>query len=236
MVREGAGETTLAVALGHIPGTALPGQKGNVGVAGHRDKLFRGLKDIQKDDVVEFQTDAGTYSYRVEGMQIVTPRDVGVLKPGPDSELTLVTCYPFYYVGPAPKRYIVKAREVVDEPSSPVLSRAAVPARKEPIVTAQVVRPKPISHKINPARTLFAVSTNHTQQLAPGVSIGLMQTDVVDHRLRGWVWLAGQHRTIWLYDRTPVRIYGALDGRTRVLVITGITRSSISGYLAPATT
>src|SRR6202041_1007025 len=79
VVREGAGEDTLDVALGHIPGTALPGQAGNVGVAGHRDTLFRGLRKIEKNDVIEFQTPAGSYSYKVESTQIVKPKDVSVL-------------------------------------------------------------------------------------------------------------------------------------------------------------
>ena len=112
MVREGAGERTLALALGHIPGTALPGQNGNVGVAGHRDTLFRSLHSIEKNDRIEFQTLAGNYDYQVESVQVVKPEDVAVLAPGPYPELTLVTCYPFYYVGAAPDRFIVKARQV----------------------------------------------------------------------------------------------------------------------------
>ena len=112
MVREGASEKTLSLALGHIPSTALPGQKGNVGVAGHRDRLFRGLKDIRGDDLIEFETLYGNYTYQVESTEIVKPNDVGVLKASNYSELTLVTCYPFYYVGSAPDRFIVKARQV----------------------------------------------------------------------------------------------------------------------------
>ena len=112
MVREGAGERTLTFALGHIPGTALPGQNGNVGVAGHRDTLFRSLHSIEKNDRIEFQTLNGNYDYQVESIQVVKPQDVAVLAPGPYPELTLVTCYPFYYVGAAPDRFIVKARQV----------------------------------------------------------------------------------------------------------------------------
>ena len=236
MVREGAGETTLAIALGHIPGTAIPGQNGNVGVAGHRDKLFRGLKDIKSNDLVKFETLSGTYTYRVETTNIVTPRDVGVLKPGQNPELTLVTCYPFYYVGSAPQRFIVKARQVIDAPETVSAFHEvskSIPPKKAapPKVIAQVLPRKPSA-----PRTIFSVSTNHTQQLAPGVLIGLRETDVRSHRLTGWVWLSGEHRTIWIHDRTPLRIYGALDRRTRVLVITGINRGSIVGYLAPSTT
>jgi len=129
MVREGAGEKTLSLALGHIPSTALPGQKGNVGVAGHRDRLFRGLKDIRGDDVIEFETLYGRYTYQVESTEIVKPNDVEVLKAGDHSELTLVTCYPFYYVGSAPDRFIVKARQVsASHPGQPFPQAQANPS------------------------------------------------------------------------------------------------------------
>jgi sortase A len=112
MVRENDGEGTLSLGLGHIPGTALPGQSGNVGVAGHRDTLFRGLKSIRKNDLIEFQTLDSSYTYRVEDTLVVKPENLGALEPGSYAELTLVTCYPFGYVGPAPDRFIVKARQV----------------------------------------------------------------------------------------------------------------------------
>ena len=227
MVREGAGETTLAIALGHIPGTALPGQNGNIGVAGHRDKLFRGLRDIQNNDLVQFETLSGTYSYRVQKTNIVTPRDVGVLNPDGTRELTLVTCYPFSYVGSAPQRFIVSARQIANVP-------VEVNGTKKPLKSLPVTRVA--SHtkgpQLPPGRLLFSVSTNHSKQLAPGVSIGVTGTHAADRRLTGWVWLSGLRRTIWLHDATPVKIRGALDGKTRVLVITSITRNSIGGYLA----
>jgi sortase A len=112
IVREGDGAGTLSLSLGHIPGTALPGQFGNVGVAGHRDTLFRGLRSIGKDDRIRFQTLHGSYDYQVEDIAIVRPEEVGVLAPGRYRELTLVTCYPFSYVGAAPERFVVKARQV----------------------------------------------------------------------------------------------------------------------------
>lgn len=134
VVREGDNTRTLSVALGHIPGTALPGEKGNVGVAGHRDTLFRRLKDIAKNDLIRFQTVEGTYSYQVDSTSIVKPENVGVLDPGKSPEITLVTCYPFNYVGSAPKRFIVKARQVQDAAadvrrSSPVQAGRRPPAR-----------------------------------------------------------------------------------------------------------
>jgi sortase A len=112
MVREGADERTLSRAVGHIPGTALPGKMGNVGLAGHRDTFFRALRDIREDDAIEFETTHGAYRYVVKSTKIVGPRDVSVLAASGGENLTLVTCYPFYYVGSAPKRFIVRAAQV----------------------------------------------------------------------------------------------------------------------------
>lgn len=112
IVLEGVGYRTLRRGVGHIPATALPDQAGNIGLAGHRDSFFRGLKDIRKDDIVDLTTPDGTYSYRVEWTKIVLPKDVDVLDGSGGPELTLVTCYPFYYVGSAPKRFIVRAVRV----------------------------------------------------------------------------------------------------------------------------
>lgn len=109
MVREGADSGILRQAVGHIPGTALPGRKGNVGLAGHRDTFFRPLRNIQPGDAIELQTGERTYQYIVESTRIVKPQDVRVLDSSNRETLTLVTCYPFYYVGSAPKRFIVQA-------------------------------------------------------------------------------------------------------------------------------
>jgi sortase A len=113
VVVEGIGRTTLRRVVGHIPGTALPGQPGNVGLAGHRDTLFRPLKDLRIRDEIDFSTLRGNFKYEVESLKVVEPDDVGVLAPSGENVLTMVTCYPFSYVGPAPKRWIVRARQVV---------------------------------------------------------------------------------------------------------------------------
>ena len=113
VVVEGVDKTTLRRAVGHIPGTALPGQAGNVGLAGHRDTFFRPLKDVKIKDEVDFSTLRGNFKYEVVSLTVVEPRDVGVLAPSGENVLTMVTCYPFYFVGPAPKRWIVKARQLV---------------------------------------------------------------------------------------------------------------------------
>jgi len=119
MVREGANESTLRLAVGHVPGTALPGTIGNVGLAGHRDTFFRPLAKVRKNDAIDLETEQGTFRYLVTSTQIVSPRDVEVLKASGGKTLTLVTCYPFYYVGSAPKRFIVHAVEVTSNQPPP---------------------------------------------------------------------------------------------------------------------
>jgi sortase A len=113
IVMEGTGRTILRRAVGHIPGTALPGQPGNIGISGHRDTFFRPLRNIHRDDLITLTTLEGEYRYRVVSAKVVGPNDVAVLDSGGNEILTLVTCYPFYYVGPAPNRFIVRAERVV---------------------------------------------------------------------------------------------------------------------------
>ena len=113
IVAEGTNESTLRRAGGHIPGTSFPGQRGNVGIAGHRDTLFRPLRNIRQNDVITVTTLAGEYRYRVTSTEIVSPNDVTVLQSDGHEILTLVTCYPFYFVGPAPDRFIVRAQRVM---------------------------------------------------------------------------------------------------------------------------
>jgi sortase A len=112
MMLEGASDSTLEVAAGHIPETALPGRFGNMGVAAHRDTFFRPLKDIQVGDVIQLTTYDGVFDYQVEWTRIVKPTAVEVLDPSDTPSLTLVTCYPFYYVGSAADRFIVRARQL----------------------------------------------------------------------------------------------------------------------------
>jgi sortase A len=109
IVLEGVDAATLRRGAGHIPETAISGDRGNVGIAAHRDSFFRALKDVRKNDIVRLETLEGTYRYRVDWTRIVTPEETAVLNATADPELTLVTCYPFYYVGSAPNRFIVRA-------------------------------------------------------------------------------------------------------------------------------
>jgi sortase A len=114
-VLEGTDEFVLNRAVGHIAETALPGQEGNSGIAGHRDGFFRALKDIVVGDLIELDTLKGKEAYRIERTWIVQPEDVSVLDPTPAPSLTLVTCYPFYFIGSAPQRFIVRAVRVRTE-------------------------------------------------------------------------------------------------------------------------
>ena len=112
IILEGTDARTLRRAVGHIPGTPLPGQQGNVVITGHRDTFFRPLLNIRKDDEIRLTTLSGSYRYLVDSIKVVEPEDTEVLDNSEDAILTLVTCYPFYFVGPAPKRFIVRARRI----------------------------------------------------------------------------------------------------------------------------
>jgi len=114
MIIEGVSQRTLALAVGHVPGTAAPGQAGNVGLAGHRDTFFRDLRNIHQEDAIILRTLDTAYEYRVRSFEVVNATDTEVLRQSTTSELTLVTCYPFSYVGPAPERFVVHARRTRD--------------------------------------------------------------------------------------------------------------------------
>jgi len=108
-VLEGAGARELKLGPGHIPGTPLPGEGGNFAVAGHRDTFFRPLRLIRPDDAIQVRIAGREFLYRVISMRIVSPHELEVLRPTGRESLTLVTCYPFDFMGPAPKRLIVRA-------------------------------------------------------------------------------------------------------------------------------
>lgn len=112
IVEEGVDHGTLRRAAGHVPGTALPGEPGNVAVAAHRDTLFRPLKDIRPGDEVRFVTPDGAFDYEVVKTEVVTPSRRDVLDPGSGGEATLITCYPFGFVGSAPQRFVVRAARI----------------------------------------------------------------------------------------------------------------------------
>jgi sortase A len=112
IVVQGDSDGILRRAVGHIPETALPGQSGNVALAGHRDSFFRPLRNIRSGDAIRFKTRNAEFQYRVESTSVVAPSDVSVLQASSGRTLTLITCFPFYYIGAAPNRFVVRARQV----------------------------------------------------------------------------------------------------------------------------
>jgi sortase A len=108
-VLEGSDDQTLSLGAGHIEGTAFPGDPGNVGIAGHRDTTFRAVRRLKRGDPLVLTTGDRVYEYRISSTFIVNPKDVYVLDPTEHQALTLVTCYPFEFIGHAPQRYIVRA-------------------------------------------------------------------------------------------------------------------------------
>jgi sortase A len=112
LIGEGTGSKTLGYAVGHIRGTAYPGQAGNVCIAGHRDTYFRKLSRVRADDRVRIRTVDGTFLYRIRSVDVMRPDRTDVLHPTSQPELTLITCYPFDAIGPAPRRFVVRAVEV----------------------------------------------------------------------------------------------------------------------------
>lgn len=124
MVLHGSDARTLRRGPGHLEQTALPGPSGNVAIAGHRDSFFRPLRHIRVGDDVYLETGEGRYHYRVSSTAIVRPTDVSVLAPTEQATLTLITCYPFTVVGPAPDRFVVRAELVTPASATPHLSRS----------------------------------------------------------------------------------------------------------------
>ncbi len=122
IVVQGDSHTILRRAVGHIPETALPGNPGNVALAGHRDTFFRPLRNIKLGDTITLKTPDGDFQYLVESTQIVPASNIQVLSATVVPTLTLITCFPFDYFGPAPDRFVVRARGVVTAPPRPVLA------------------------------------------------------------------------------------------------------------------
>jgi sortase A len=112
IVVQGDSPDSLTRAVGHLSDSALPGEWGNVALAGHRDTFFRPLRDIRLGDGIHFKTRKRTFEYRVESIEVVAPTDIRVLESSTGHDLTLLTCYPMNYIGPAPNRLVVRAREI----------------------------------------------------------------------------------------------------------------------------
>ena len=176
-VVEGDGEAELRRGPGHLTGTAMPGANGNCVIAGHRDTHFRILKDIRKGDEILLETGQDRFRYRVRLTSVVSPDNTASLQPDSLAKLHLITCYPFYYVGPAPQRFVVEADLVrpLDRPSlaataqktatavptsapgSPLLSTARDDTEPPPSAT---IRPRP--HRVARKSVVVPVSTRQT--------------------------------------------------------------------------
>ena len=110
IVVEGASRKALSAGPGHMKETAMPGEPGNAVITAHRDTFFRHIYELNKGDQIQVRRNGRTFTYEVTGKKIVMPEDVSVIKPTTDSRLTLITCYPTYYIGPAPQRLVVFSR------------------------------------------------------------------------------------------------------------------------------
>jgi sortase A len=137
MVDEGDDDATLRHAVGHIPGTALPGSVGNVAMAGHRDSFFRGFEDLQRNDEIDVETLQGVFRYRIDEFSVVDPANTSVLAATRGKTLTLITCFPFHYIGPAPRRFIVRATQISEGPSRNARKSAASRAARSRPESAQ---------------------------------------------------------------------------------------------------
>jgi sortase A len=145
IVAAGTDARTLRRGIGHIDGTALPGEPGNVGLAGHRDTVFRGLRNLRPADPIFLVTPGGTFEYAIESLQTVAPERSDVLDPSSHPTLTLVTCYPFDFIGPAPLRFIVRAREIARS-----VSPASAPNARAPTGSPQASVPaRLLGYRVN---------------------------------------------------------------------------------------
>jgi sortase A len=167
IVLQGSDDRTLRVGLGHIESTALPGESGNVAIAGHRDSFFRPLRNVQIGDDIMLDTPAARVHYRVSSYRVVHPSEVSVIRPTDDAVLTLVTCFPFYFIGSAPDRFIVRANFVGDYAAVPVkLTRPPdPPARK--LLPAGQTRCGPDVRPREPCRQRPVLPGDPSQRPAP---------------------------------------------------------------------
>jgi sortase A len=233
-VREGTGNDILALAVGHMRGTAIPGQSGNVAVAGHRDTLFSGLGGIRDKDVIHFETLHGQYEYQVTSTEVVSPQDVSVVKAGAHPELTLITCYPFDYIGPAPDRFIVKARQISATPQQHLEEASLKPVPKRLLPSQEDARPKFVNAVASPHdEGTFYLSKQHSRQLAPGISMGVDEIDADSQVVKGWLWVMPDRRTIWLKNQPAHEpLTFSQNGERRELMITRVTNTAVAGYLS----
>ena len=130
IIVEGVSRKQLTIGPGHMKQTAMPGEHGNAVITGHRDTFFRHIYELQKGDEILVRRNGEVFKYQVTGKKIVDPEDVSVLKQTADSQLTLITCYPTYYIGPAPQRLVVFSKLVENGPKAETIKAAAHSVRE----------------------------------------------------------------------------------------------------------
>ena len=162
VVLEGDDDSDLRYGAGHVPGTALPDQTGNVGIAGHRDTFFRPLRHIEPHDDITFTTPGGAHRYTVESTEIVKPADVRVLAASRSPELTLITCYPFYFVGPAPLRFVVHARRADSADPVQPAAQETDGAITDPGIRSKHAEPHPIGRANLPDHRVPTRRSSHS--------------------------------------------------------------------------
>ncbi|MEO8594758.1 MAG: class D sortase [Candidatus Solibacter sp.] len=179
IVLEGSDSKTLSLGVGRIPETSEPGEPGNVVLGGHRDTFFRPLSGIREGDAIRLVTAEGSYRYSVDWTTVVDPEDNAVLKPTPQPSLTLVTCYPFHYVGPAPRRFIVRAHQELEPEAAP-------PAE----ATKQAPPPAIDRHVPSPHRHIARARLQKARLASPparGVETGRSKRNVSSYRPSRWL-------------------------------------------------
>lgn len=130
IVVEGTNHKALRLGPGHLKGTPAPGEAGNSVISAHRDTFFRHIYELKDGDDIQVRRDGHTYTFQVTGKKIVMPNDVSVLKKTSDARLTLITCYPIYYIGPAPKRLVVFSKLVGNAKAGPVHAQITSRSRR----------------------------------------------------------------------------------------------------------
>jgi len=241
-VREGTALQTLETTLGHIPGTALPGQNGVVGIAGPGDTLFGDLRQITPADEIRIETNDSVYIYRVDDAKEAKPEEELILRPGAYPGMTLVGCYPLAAAGKPTQRLVVRAHQVAQ---IPLIDASAAPPpgpAPESAVRESARAPRPVPRgtpdgreTTPPARTIaFEVARNRSRELAPGISLGLTSTDPTRRTVDAWLWLTPDKRAIWLRDQregSPVAFETGGRPAQWKLVVTEVSADAMRGYL-----
>lgn len=182
VVFEGTDSPVLERGVGHLAGSPLPGENGNVVMAAHRDTFFRPLRNIRANDEIIVTTEQGARRYEVESTKVINPDEAGVLDDTPDPTLTLVTCYPFRYVGHAPQRFIVRSREISN------VTMVASQSTTQPVISES--KPVPVKARPVRARRATAVKATAKHEPPPGSKRGLKKLNPI----RLFAKLAHPHR------------------------------------------